>query len=109
MNLKKYKFPDITDVDLAFSTSDTEESLLKEAEERGYLHGNKPANKIFATWFFNGVKSVKPKNVENSEKGFKYCLSLMKSFAPKHEHKEAVCAMLIDEFIDVVPKETNSL
>lgn len=102
MDLKQYDFPKITEVDLAFSTTKTDPKLLKEATERGYYNGNTPYNTLFSNLFFNGGKVIFKKGVdaEFKKKAWPYTRSLMSSFEPKHEEKEAVCAMLMSELLE---------
>ena len=80
----------------------TDKSLLKEAEKRGFLHGHTPYNKLFSALFFQGGKVEFKDNINKvfKEKAWPYCRALMGSFEPKHEHKEAVCAMLLYELVE---------
>jgi hypothetical protein len=105
LDLKKHKFPEVSGVDMAFPTVDTDMVLLEEAKERGYLHGDKQGNKDFSTWFYTGIEEVTVKDVDNAQEGFRYFRALMRSFSPKHEHKDAVCGMLIDEFMKITHKK----
>lgn len=102
MNLKEFNFPKMDAISIAFSTVDTDKDLLKEATERGFLDGNTPYNILFSKAFFNGGSVTFKKDVDPSfkEKAWPYCRALMASFAPKHEHKEAVCAMLMSELLE---------
>lgn len=99
MDLKTYKFPKLTGADIAFSVVNTDMALLKEAKDRGFYDGRTPFNKMFSTLFFKGGKlNFKP----DLDPAFKdaavpYLKALMASFNPKHEDKEAVCAMLLSE------------
>ena len=101
MNLAEYNYQNITDVDMAFSTINMDEKLLKESKERGFYHGDKIGNKMFNKLFFSGCKlkfkDNLPVNLENN--AWKYCVALMKSFSPKHEAKESVCSMLMEEIL----------
>lgn len=105
LDLKTFKFPDAE----MYPTTDTNFDLLEEAKKRNYLYGNKSGNKLFSAWFFNGVKEIVVKDLDNAEKAFKYMRTLMGSFSPKHEHKEAVCAMIIDEFLVITLKPKKAL
>ena len=101
MDLKKFKFPEVRGVDVAFSTFDTIPELLEEAKERGFDGGYTEYNDLFSKLFFEGGKiEFKPDvDEEFKAKAWPYCRALMGSFAPKHEHKEAVCAMLMSELL----------
>ena len=95
MDLSTYKFPEVSKVDLAFSTFNTIPELLEEANKRNLAKGRKKFNELF----FNGGKVEFQKDFEGSwkENAFLYARSLMGSFSPKHEDKEAVCAMIFEE------------
>ena len=47
MDLSKYKFPEVTSADLAFSTFDTIKELVEEAKKRNPQKGIKKFNEIF--------------------------------------------------------------
>ena len=54
MDLKTFKFPDVTVADAAFPTFDTIPELLKEAISRGFHRNYNPYNELFSELFFNG-------------------------------------------------------
>jgi len=101
MDLSKFEFLAVTEVDLAFPTFGTDERLLEEAKKRGFYGGKTPYNKLFDEMFFRGLKSpLKYKDGLDPEwvtRVARYTRALMRSYAPKHENKEAVCAMLLSE------------
>lgn len=101
MNIIDYDFPKVSDVDLAFSTLATDKVLLNEAEKRGFLHGSTVYNELFSKLFFKGGKlSFKNDiNKDFAEKALPYRKAFMGSFEAKHEHKEAICAMLLSEMV----------
>ncbi len=108
MELKDFKFPKLTNADIAFSTLDTDHELLKEAKERGfYDNDNGEYNKLFSTLFFNGGKVKFKENVDETliESAWPYVRAFMSSFSPKHEEKAAICAMLLSEIVE--PKVTE--
>lgn len=80
---------------MVFSTFNTDKTLLAEAEKRTLTKGREKFNELF----FSGGKIEFQKDVKGTwkENAFLYAKSLMGSFAPKHEHKEAVCAMIFEE------------
>lgn len=101
MNILDYNYPNVQKVNLVFSTFDTPDVLLKEAKERGFYNAETPANNFFNQWFFSGIKEF-PRFKENideekSGKAMLWARAYMGSFAPKHEDKEAVCAMIFNE------------
>ena len=95
MELSEYKFPEVSQADIAFPTFDTVPELLKEAESRNISKGRKKFNQLF----FSGGKIDLQDDVKGTwkEGAFLYARALMGSFAPKHEDKEAVCAMIFEE------------
>lgn len=101
MNLEDYDFKEVTELDLAFGCK-LDNELLKEAENRGFLYGDTEYNSLFAKLFFKGGTVVFKKDAKKSfvQKAWPYCRAVMASFAPKHEHKEAVCAMLMSEMLE---------
>lgn len=102
MDLTKHKFPEVTGVDMAFSTFKTDKELLAEAKERGFYNGRTPYNKLFSSLFYSGgkVKFKKGVDEEFKSKVWKYCRSFMSSWEPKHEEKEAICALLMSEILE---------
>lgn len=102
MELKKFKFPEVDGVKMAFSTFRTDEALLQEAKDRGFYNGHTPYNKLFSTIFFRGGKVKFKEGIDESFKvgAWNYCRSFMGSFEPKHEEKEAICAMLLSELVE---------
>ena len=101
MDLKKFKFPNVNDVDVAFSTRRTDPKLLAEAKERGFYDGNTEYNDLFSNLFFSGGEVEFKKNIDEEfkSKAWPYLRSFMSSFEPKHEEKEAICAMLMSELL----------
>lgn len=106
MNLHEFKFPTVSAADVAFPTFDTIPELLKEAEERGFMRSENKYNRLFSKIFFRGADEkdiLKYKTVpkEFEAAAWKYFNALARSYAPKHEHKEAVCAMLLSELVEI--------
>lgn len=103
----KDKIPEVSDVEMAFGIGNTIPELLKEAKEKGfYGFDGTPANRFFNKWFYSGLKEGELKFKEGLDEGFKlrasrYLKSFMGSFAPKHEEKEAICSMIINELFIV--------
>jgi hypothetical protein len=117
LDLKTYPWPKVTGLDVAFPTANTDPKLLAEADRRGYSMysgGNdKPGNKMFSTLWGQGGKIIFRDDVpEDYRKNvYAYLRSLMGSWAPKHEHKYAVCAMLLDEIatgVEEVKKDAKA-
>jgi hypothetical protein len=101
IDLTKFNFPKVTGADFAFPTFSTDQKLLAEAKERGFYNGHTPYNKLFSTLFFSGGKVQFKKNldVEFVKSAWAYCRCFMGSFAPKHEEKEAICALIMSEIL----------
>jgi hypothetical protein len=107
MDLTKFDFPELTAADMAFSCLKTDAVLLNEARERGFYNGRTPYNDLFSEIFFNGGKIKFKEGLDENfkSKAWKYLRSFMGSFEPKHEEKEAICAMLMSELLE--PKLEN--
>lgn len=95
MDLSTFDWPEVTTVDLAFPTFNTINELLEEAEKRNPKKGIKEFNRLF---YGGGKVKIRP-DVEGTwkEKAWNYARAYMGSFAPKHEHKEVICAMIFEE------------
>lgn len=102
IDIKAYPFPKITNLDLAFSTQRTDPKLLAEARERGFYNGHTPYNSLFSELFFSGGKLHFKKDLPEEFKSaaLPYLKAFMGSFEPKHEEKEAICAMLLSELVE---------
>ena len=96
MDIKKFNFPK---PNLCLPT---EKKLLDEATSRGFLNGHTKYNELFSDLFLNGGKVKFKKEVDEDFKAqaWPYLRSFMGSFEPKHEHKEAICALLLSELVD---------
>jgi hypothetical protein len=102
MNLLEFNYPKPNGVDVVFSTYRTIPELLKEAQERKFYNGYTPYNKLFSDLFFLGGKVVFKKGLDENKRKeiWQYCRSFMGSYEPKHEEKEAICAMLMSEILE---------
>ena len=103
-DLRKFEFPKVTGLDMEFCTYRTDPALLAEALRRGFYNGHTPGNAMFSTLFYIGgkVNFRKDVPVEFQKNAWNYCRAFMCSFEPKHEEKEAICAMLLTEIADSV-------
>ena len=103
MDLKTYEYPEISEVGLIFSTEKVPNDLLEEAKKRGFYDGNTPYNKLFSQLFFDGGHLLFKKDLDDNlkSKAWPYCRAIMASWEPKHKVKEAVCAMLMSEILEI--------
>ena len=108
LDLAKFKFPTVSGAEGVFPTFDTIKELLEEATLRGYDNGNMEGCRLFSQWFFNGIEAIVVKDMDNAQEAFTYMRAFMGSWSPKHEHKEAVCGMLIDEFMTITLKKKDN-
>jgi len=101
LDLRAFKFPNVRGVDIAFPTFNTDPVLLAEARARGFYNGNTKYNDLFSSLFYSGGKlNFKADLPEQFKKdATSYLRAFMGSFAPKHEEKEAICAMLLSELV----------
>jgi hypothetical protein len=102
LDLRTFAFPKVTGLDMAFSTFRTDPALLAEAKRRGFDNGRGPYNRLFSKLFFEGGKVDFKKGVPDEFKNaaWAYLRSFMGSFEPKHEEKEAICALLLSELVN---------
>ena len=60
---------------------------------------------VISTWFFNGLNPETqfiPKKGIDTDKALRHIGTIMSSWNPKHEHKEAGCAFLLYLWFDEV-------
>jgi hypothetical protein len=96
--------PDVTGLDLAFGKIDhlpPYDSLPVEFRKRHDPHVDFVSN-----WFFRGLKQddlarLKPKPGVDQNKALAAISVILRSFAPKHEHKEAGCAYLLAQWFEL--------
>ena len=97
MNLKTYKFEEPN------MCLRTDPKLLVEAKKLGFYNSRTPYNDLFSKLFFRGGELHFKKNLDEEfkAKALPYLKAFMGSFEPKHEEKEAICAMLLSELVDI--------
>ena len=106
LSLMAYPFPEIQRVEEVFSTLKADPALLEEARHRGFYMGHTKANQRFGRWFGGGRRVIKPEaDTECVRRVIPYLKALLSSYALKHEEKEAICAMILDEIADDVLPE----
>ena len=95
MDLQNYEFEKVS-----FSVP-CDKRLLAEARKRGFYTGDTAYNKLFNKLFFEGGKlQFKPDLDDNFKaRALPYLRAFMQSFAPKHEEKEAISALILSELV----------
>lgn len=91
---------DISDVMMAFPAFVSDMMPKYEDIPERYKDHNDPANEFVSNWFFDGLKNPEfvPREGVDPKKAFRHILCIMRSFEPKHEHKIASVAYLLDEW-----------
>lgn len=92
---------EVTDVDLTFGGG--MEKLLPPYEEipEEFRSSKTEWNRIVSQWFFGGLPQGTefiPKEGIDSNKAIRHIKTILHSFQPKHEHKEAGCAFLLSKW-----------
>ena len=106
LSLMAYPFPEIKRGEEVFSTLKADSALLEEAKRRGFYMGHTKANQMFGRLFGGGRIVIKPEmDMDFVRRVIPYLKALVSSFAMKHEEKEAICAMILDEIADDVLPE----
>lgn len=102
MDITKYNFKKVSKIDSVLCCFDTDKKLLAEAKRRGFYDGDTKYNTLFSQLFFSGGTLVFKKGLDEEfmAKAIPYLKAFMKSFAPKHEEKEAVCALILSELVN---------
>lgn len=101
LSLAAYPFPELSEMQIRFSTVAIDPVLLDEAKRRGFYQHPTAACQMFHEVLDHGAKMIfKPDtDREYLDGAVPYLLALMRSITPRHEEKEAVCSMLIDELV----------
>lgn len=102
MDIKKFNFPEIQGLDIAFSTVKTDKQLLSEAISRGFYCGTTKYNDLFSKLFFTGGKLNFKDDIDPDfkKRATNYLRAIMASFEPRHEEKEAISALLLSELVE---------
>lgn len=110
MDLKKFDFPNVTGIDMELSVFKTNKDLLSEAKSRGFYNGRTKYNDLFSSLFFSGGKINFKKDIDEDFKNraWPYCRAFMASWEPKHEEKEAICAMIMSELLEPELEKTKT-
>lgn len=95
----------IDDVGIAFATSIEGFLPPYSAIPNEFKDGRTEWNKIFSKWFYSGLpKGTKfiPKEGINENEALRHLQYCMRSWEPKHEHKEAGVAYLLSQWFQRV-------
>jgi hypothetical protein len=101
-----YPIKKVSSLDMAFGCKALEmmpamKEIPKEFKEFKDFNQSK-WNKLFNDWFFGGLASLKitPKKGVDKNKALAHIKTIMGSFDPSHEHKEAGVAYLMSEWFE---------
>ncbi len=73
-----------------------------------YKRGRKPSCRVVTRWFFSGLPKgtdFVPRDGVDAGKALVHLKCILGSFEPKHEHKEAAVAYLLDQWFSEVSGE----
>lgn len=105
---------EVTDAEAAFPANVLEfmpkmEDISEEFTDFGSSLKEPIEIKFVNDWFFHGLKKCEliPREGVDAAKAFRHISMIMRSFEPKHEHKEAACAFLMREWFSSVAYEKN--
>lgn len=75
-----------------------------------FKNDRSPYCKLVSEWFFRGLdkKRLKVKDGIDESVAWRHMKTIMGSFEPKHEHKEAGVAYLMSQWFDLVVPETGT-
>jgi len=98
--LQAFDWPKATQLDLVFPTFDTPPEILELTKTDG-LDLSKGRAKFNELFYSGGKAEYRPglKNTDHLKSMSNWVWCFMGSFAPKHEHKEAVCALIFQEIL----------
>lgn len=103
LKLGTHQFRAFTNLDCAFG-ADLRDYPPYDTIPEQFKRGNTPANNVISTLFFKGGRlddfGLRVKAGVDRSAFFGALQSMLGSFAPKHEHKEAACAWLVHEFTE---------
>ncbi len=104
---KMLEIKEVSDLDIAFSSN--VDHLLPAWDDipEEFKRGRTKWNKIISDWFFSGLTNSKWHSKEgvDSDKAMRMVQACLRSWEPKHEHKEAGCAYMLSEWFEDVEYE----
>ncbi len=93
---------DVSDVDMTFPASVKHMMPKWEEIPEEFKRGHGKWNDLMSDWFDRGLKSlsVTPKEGIDQNKAIRHLSCILRSFEPKHEHKEAAVAYLMSQWFE---------
>lgn len=87
----------VTNIDMAFPAKVSHLMPNMSDIPREFDGGNTKWNKLFSDWFYCGLSKLEltPKDDISRDVALRHISTIMRSFEPKHEHKEAAVAYLL--------------
>jgi hypothetical protein len=97
---------EVDDITLTFPTNIVQKYMppMKDIPKEFHMTSRNKWNNFVADWFFCGFKNLKltPKTGIDGTKAMRHIKTIMGSFEPRPEHKEAACAYLMSLWFDDV-------
>lgn len=102
--------PEISDVDIAFGNIDHLPDYEEIPDEFKNFNDRYGWPGFVSDWFFSGLKQedldrIEPKEGVDAKLALRAVSAILRSFLPKHEHKNAGAAYLMSEWFTLKPKE----
>ena len=93
----KFTPQDVDDLTMAFPASVKHLMPTREEIPEDFLRGRTKWNDLVGHWFFRGLEGAEftPRDGIDQAKALSHIKTVLGSFEPKHEHKEAAVAYLL--------------
>lgn len=93
---------ELTDIDIAFPARVAHLMPLWDDIPEEYQTDRAPSCSIIDQWFYEGLPEYKavPKEEIDTEEAFRHLQCILRSFEPRHEHKTAAVAYLLDQWFE---------
>lgn len=105
MSATMFPIKEIDPITAAFGATNIADLMPKYADiPAEFKHQTNRWNRVFNDWFFSGASNLKvtPKEGVDKTRAMAHIKAVMRSFEPKHEHKEAGVAFLLDQWFSDV-------
>ena len=95
-----FSIQDVSDIDIAFPAH--VKHLMPEYETARARRVDPKWERLACDWFFTGLKELrlKPREGVDEQRALRHIRAIMGSFEPKHEHKMASIAFLLEEWFE---------